>query len=190
MSDWKDCIVILIDLIGVKDLAREGDSQASSLMRRFHEMVHQEMQTGLSSLNHAYVWNDATLLLAYVDGDSRTFEKIIADTSRLKQKVDTIKPYYAIAVKGQAFPTDYDPDTYENDNLRVTVLRTSSYAMANCFQIEAAAKKQGLNMAWYVDERIADKLAGPKHASITVELLPDGDDRKIYMYPVDLFAMG
>lgn len=181
---------MLVDLIGVKELALKGDSQASSLMRRFHKMVRQEMHNDLLSLNHAYVWNDATLLLAYVDGDSRTIEKIIADASRLKQRVDTIKQCYAIAVKGQAFPTNYEPVPYEDNDPRVTVLRTSSYAMANCFKIEAAVKEQKLNMAWYVDERIVNELTVPKHSSIAVELLPDGDNRKIYMYPAALFATG
>lgn len=185
MSDWHDCIVILMDLIGVKELALSGDSQASLLMRRFHAMVRKEMHIGLSSLTHAYVWNDAVLLLAYVDGGQDTTEKIIRDAARLKKKVSTLKQCYAIAVKGQSFPIELRPSQHKRDDVRVTVLRTSSYAMANCFQVEAAIKKRKFNMAWYVDERIAKKLAAPRHQSITVKLLPSGNSRKIYAYTED-----
>jgi hypothetical protein len=186
MSQWRDCIVILIDLIGVKKLAYAGDSQASKAMLRFHEIVRQEMSAGLSSLDHAYVWNDAVLLLAYIDGDSHTIGRIMVDASRLKQKVGTIRKSYAIAVKGQSFPTNQSPARIENSDLRVTVLRASSYAMANCFQIESVVKKQRLRMAWYIDERIAKYVTSLKHTSIRVKLLPTGSAREICLYAKDL----
>src|SRR5712671_2249344 len=108
-------------------------------------MVRKEMSTGLSSLEHAYVWNDAVLLLAYVNGDSDTTERIMRDAARLKQRVGTIKQCYAIAVKGQSFPTNEGPNRRERVHARVTVLRASSYAMANRFQIEIAVKKRKLD---------------------------------------------
>lgn len=78
MSDWRKCIVVLIDLIGVKRQSLKGSSGGSSLMRKFHEVVCREMRAGLlTSLDHAYVWNDAVLLLAYLDERSRPPQEIL-----------------------------------------------------------------------------------------------------------------
>jgi hypothetical protein len=186
MSNWRDCIVILMDLIGVKRQALKGDSRASSLMRRFHQVVCHEMRTGLRSLDHAYVWNDAVLLLAYVDDHSQRLRESLRDAALLKRKVDGVKRSYAIAVMGQAFPSG-SPRTPKQHDARVIVLKTSSYAMANCFEIEAEGKRRGLRNEWYIDERIIKRLGVTADASITVNLLPDGIGRKIYMYPEDLY---
>jgi len=185
MSDWRDCIVILIDLIGVKRLASKGNSRASDLMRCFHEAVRQEMRTGLTSLDHAYVWNDAVLLLAYADDRSGALQESLRDAARLKRRVDIVAQSYAIAVKGQVFPR---PSRHIDHDTRVTVIRASSYAMANCFEIEAEVKRKKLRKAWYVDERIVNELHMNAEESITVELLPSSKGRKIYMYSGECFA--
>lgn len=74
MSRWRDCIVVLMDLIGVKKRAIEGNTHASALMRSFHDVVRREMDRGLQALSHGYVWNDSVLLLAYVDGRPQSYE--------------------------------------------------------------------------------------------------------------------
>jgi hypothetical protein len=189
MSDWRDCIVILIDLIGVKRQALKGDSRASSLMRRFHQVVCQEMRGGLTSLDHAYVWNDAVLLLAYLD--EHVLQGSLHDAALLKRKIDGVKRSYAIAVMGQAFPSDSPCTSIKRGNngdhdARVIVMKASSYAMSNCFEIEAEVKARKLHKAWYVDERIIKKLGIPAEESITIKLLPEGIGRNIHMYPGDL----
>lgn len=153
MSGWSDCIVVLIDLIGIERRALDGDSAASALMRSFHELVLQKMAGGLRALDHAYVWNDAVLLLAYVDDRPETYERAIHAADNLKRQVDATAPSYAITVEGRAFPSNAG-----RDGARVTVIKASSYAMANCFAIEAEAKSKKLRKAWYIDVRIARRV--------------------------------
>lgn len=179
MSRWRDCIVVLMDLIGLRRRALEGDSSVSVLMRSLHKLIRREMTGGLHGLDHAYVWNDSVLLLAYVDDRAEVYERAIYAADTLKRKIDAIAPSYAIAVKGKAFPFNAGID-----GARVTVIRASSYAMANCFEIEAEeAKSKKLHCAWYVDVRIARKLPrtrGPEW--IAVRLLPDGKSRRVYLH--------
>ena len=178
MSGWNDCIVVFMDLIGVKKRALDGDSGASALMRSFHELVRREMAGGLGALDHAYVWNDSVLLLTYVDDRPEAYKKAIHAADNLKRKVDAITPSYAIAVKGRAFPSNADPD-----GTRVTVIEASSYAMANCFEIEAEAKSKRLRKAWYIDVRIARMVREARAPEwITVPLLPGGKRRRVYVH--------
>lgn len=178
MSGWSDCIVVLMDLIGVKKRALEGDSVASALMRSFHELVRREMAGCLRALDHAYVWNDSVLLLAYVDDRPQAYAKAIQAADDLKRKVDGTAPSYAIGVKGRAFPSKG-----ASDDARVTVIKASSYAMANCFKIEAAAKSKKLHKSWYVDVRIARKVHQAKASEwISVPLLPSGKRRRVYVH--------
>lgn len=178
MRTWRDCLVVLMDLIGVKKRAIEGDTGASALMRSFHELVHQEMVGGLRSLDHAYIWNDSVLLFAYVKKTSLAYERILRAADELKRKVDTVAPSYAIAVKGRAFPSHAN-----SDPRRVTVIKASSYAMANCFEIEVEAKKKELRSAWYVDVRIARHVPAARAAEwVAVPLLPRGKRRRVYRH--------
>jgi hypothetical protein len=179
LSGWRDCIVVLMDLIGVKRRALKGDSAASALMRSFHELVRHEMAQGLGALHHAYVWNDSVLLLAYVEGHPSVCEKAMRAADDLKRKVDVLAPSYAIAVQGQAFPSYSD-----FGNTRVTVIKASSYAMANCFEIEAEARKKKLySKSWYVDARIAKKVRSAwATESIEVHLLPSGKVRRVHVH--------
>jgi hypothetical protein len=64
---------------------------------------------------------------------------------------------------------------------RVTVLAASSWAMANCFEIE---KKLGkLRAAWYVDGRIAKNLRGVNRSTRhRLELFPSGQERVVHAF--------
>ena len=70
-KDWQDCIVTLIDLVGVKAMAQQGI--ASKLMLKFHNIVVKE-RGNLNATAHAYVRNDSVLLLSYVNENSTSFE--------------------------------------------------------------------------------------------------------------------
>ena len=63
-KEWRDCIVILIDLIDVRKLSQSG--KASEIMHSFHELIAQHMLS-LASISNAYAWNDSVLLLSYLD---------------------------------------------------------------------------------------------------------------------------
>jgi hypothetical protein len=106
------------------------------------------------------------------------------DADRFKQSVDVIKRSYAVAVKGRTFPALPGPVP---SSMNVTVLEASSWAMANCFEIE---KKLGkLRAAWYVDGRIATRLPGVSpSAKHRVELFPSGQLRTVHSYKGDLWG--
>ncbi len=157
---WPDCVVVYMDLPSLRKLAEAPSSDASTRMRQFHDLVRRELGSRhLQSLDHAYVWNDSALLLALVDGTSTQDRECLQDAERLKRSVDmwiqawSKKPSYAIAVKGQVFPPQ--GGTRSGGAGRVTVLRTSSYAMGNCFLIEEAARRNRLQHSWYLDDRLA-----------------------------------
>jgi hypothetical protein len=167
-----------MDLIGVKKRALDGDASASGLMRSFHRLVHRQMTAGLRSLDHAYVWNDSVILLAYLNEGSQRYQRVLRAADDLKRSVDIIARSYAIAVKGRAFRTKAFPE-----NSRVTVIRASSYAMSNCFEIEAQAKAHKLSNAWYVDVRIAREVPRAKATDwISVRMLPGGKRRRVYVH--------
>jgi len=175
VSTWRDCIVVLVDLIGVKKRAFEGDASATSLMRSFHQLVYREMATSLGEIDHAYVWNDSVLLLAHVS-EGKGYERVMRAADNLKRRVDTVAPSYAIAVKGKTFPAAIQ-------GARVTVITASSFAMANCFEIEAEAKRKKLRKAWYVDVRIARSVPEARATQwCSVRLLPGGKLRRIYTH--------
>jgi hypothetical protein len=173
-----------MDLIDVKKKALNGDSAASALMRSFHAVVRREMAGGLGALDHAYVWNDSVLLLAYVDDQPQTYERALHAAGNLKRQVDATAASYAIAVKGRAFPANAGPC-----DARVTVIKASSYAMANCFEIEAEAKRKKLRKAWYIDVRIARKVRKARTSEwIAVSFLPSGKRRRVYIHAENLWG--
>lgn len=180
--DWQDCVVILIDIPDIKKLAQKGDSKGSSLMMEFHKLVQSQVNHKLQNIEHAYVFNDSALLLSYGDGTPASFTAFLRDADRLKQQIDSlaknwaVAPAYGIAVKGKAFPSNEQSSAGK----RVIVLRTSSYAMANCFLIESAAKKEGLKKSWYVDDRLIKYIPRQSNDRLCVELLPN-DKRKIHL---------
>jgi len=125
VSRWRDCIVVLMDLIATKKRAQEGNRAASASMRSFHQLVRREMTAGLCALDHAYVWNDSVLLLAYVDDRPRAYEAAIHAADDLKRRVDATARCYAIAVKGRAFPSNTSPAD-ARVRARIHRLRTTS----------------------------------------------------------------
>lgn len=178
MNKWRDCVVVLVDLTGVKKKAPAGGPRASARMRELHKLVRKEMPDQGGVLRHAYVWNDAVLFFAYVDNSAEKYEQALRAVDGLKRKIDGIDRSYAIAVKGKVFPSGQEPD-----NSRVTVIKASSWAMANCFEIEKEAKRQKLRSAWYVDERIANKVnAARAGRSFQMPFLPNGSCRKVYWH--------
>src|SRR4051812_28424366 len=129
-EEWRDCVVTLIDVIGVKKLKQVGE--ASKLMLGIHALVVQH-KPSLSSVVHAYVWNDSALLLSYVNKQNASFETALREAETLKRRIDNIAPSYAISVKGKSFPSQLP----NGSDCGVTVISASSWAMANCFEIEA-----------------------------------------------------
>jgi hypothetical protein len=92
-----------------------------------------------------------------VDGQS-TYSPAIRAADALKKQIDSeIAKSYAIAVKGQAFP-QLDTLVVASQNPGVTVISASSWAMANCFEIEQELRKRKWRKPWYVDIRIAGKI--------------------------------
>lgn len=174
-THWQDCIVTLIDLIGIRSGA--ATPIASTLMRKLHSTLLDQVQTGRYSFAHAYAYNDAVILMSYVDGKAGSYRTAIRDADTLKREIDRIRNSYAIAVKGKAFP----PLANKITGHRVTVIEASSWAMANCFEIE---KQLGhLKQPWYVDERIASKIQ-PDRASSKHEasMYPSGRPRRVHVY--------
>src|ERR1035437_4272348 len=178
-QEWRDCIVTLIDMAGVKKRAKGG--LASKLMREFHRLVMREIGT-LQSVAHAYAWNDSVILLSYVDNLDSSFESAIRDAEKLKRQIDKDDHEfsYAIAVKGQAFP----PAQGEHTTSKVTVIDASSWAMANCFMVqEAARKSRWQEKPWYIDIRIVKKIRTNRSYKVhSVTLLPTNRPRQVYAF--------
>ena len=177
-KEYRDCIVTLIDLIGVEKLAQSGE--ASKLMREFHKLVTQE-KGNLSAIDHAYVWNDSALLLSYVDDHNASYEAAMRDANKLKRRVDTVRNSYAIAVKGQAFPPVRGRGKAANAS-GVIFIRASSWAMANCFKIEEKIK--ALRKAWALDDWIKERIKTELRYSdqVAIPLLPSKKRRNVYFF--------
>lgn len=176
---WRDCIVTLIDLVGAKKGAETGE--ASALMQRLHRLVTRELGDGsLRSVQHAYVWNDSVLVVSHVDKSALSFARALRDLQKLKKRIDNVRKSYAIAVKGQPFP-QFQARTGAPSK-RVTVLKASSWAMANCFVVELALKKH--RASWYVDGWIVAKVGGrrPSAWKEKVVMLPKNKARTVHLY--------
>jgi hypothetical protein len=92
---------------------------------------------------------------------------------------------YAIAVKGLAFPNDMVvPPIFDGqvtDQPRAVLMKTSSWAMANCFLIEKALGHHRAD--WYIDSRITTGADLPKpFASEATALLPKSEPRRIDIF--------
>lgn len=181
MSSWRPCIVVLIDVIGIKNLASEGTTAATDKMRSLHKLTNREMTNTMSSLSHAYLWNDSVLLIGHLDTANTC--NILRDASQLKDKVDKeIGSSYAICVKGESFPEETCTSCIPRNNSiqpRSTVIQASSFALANCFEIE---KRLGKNKAsWYIDERVHSAITVKPRDTKSIQLLPN-NKRKILMF--------
>lgn len=183
-EEWRDCVVTLIDLVGVKALAKSGE--ASKLMREFHRLVTDE-KSAIPAIENAYLFNDSALLLSYVDGGSASFESAIRDAYKLKRRVDKLTNSYAIAVKGQAFPPVKSGAEAAKVS-GVTFIRTSSWAMANCFKIEETIKK--IKKPWALDTWIITKIRTDRPCSrkVALPLLPSNQRRNGHLFDGYLWA--
>lgn len=183
-KNWRNCIVTLIDIVGVRSQAQ--NSTGSRIMLDLHRKVLTEIRDNKYSFIHTYIYNDAVLILSYVDRTKDSFQIAMHDADRLKKRIDEIddnpRKSYAIAVKGQAFPNVHY-ETGTSVTTPVTIIETSSWAMANCFEIEKEMKNLCIKKPWYVDERIARKIQTEqeyeKHA---VSLYPSSQPRNIYCF--------
>ena len=182
MSNWADCVVSYFDLIGIRDKIKLGNSEASLLMQNFHLLVRKSMFDAMPTHDNVYVWNDSALFLAF-PRSSTDYEKIMRELNAIKPKLDSLCRSYVICVKGQAMPESAcQYDTKAAGPPRFVFLKASSYAFANCFEIEKElCKKKGLRMDWYVDSRVVRKIPTfPKCGRHYVKMLPS--DRKRYVH--------
>jgi len=180
MSDWKDCVVTLIDLVRIKVLASGPKGLASTLMRKMHVTVSAEMRCGLPLHECAYVWNDSILLLAYLDR-SHGPEPVLREVDRLKRSLSYLGESYAISIKGQTFP-DLIARRPATKYPRMTLIKASSFAMANCFRVEETIGKK-LKRPWYVDSRLAGKIHTTQlFIKKSTNFLPGPETRDVHVY--------
>ena len=171
---WRDCIVTFIDVTGTNKAIKSGGSKGTDLMRALHRLAQKSV---LHDHDCAYCWNDSVLLLAFWNKERTSGIRILREISELKQRIDTqIRKSYAICVKGQAL----SGGSKQRVTGKCTVLKTWSYAMANCFSIEAKAKNnESLRANWYVDSWIKKPLANLCPKTFPMKMLPDNNVRKI-----------
>lgn len=190
MSEWKNSIITYIDLVGIKSAAEEQSSRGTDVMRSMHALVERKMSNGMPNHDHCYTWNDSVLLLSYLDSPYRKADEteILREADSLKKEIDQqCTSSYAIAVKGQVFPDEphlHAPVIQGQiaDQPRVVRLKASSYAMGNCFLIEARLGKK-LKQPWYIDGRIAKRLITSQGFSKhVIKMLPRNKKRAVYVY--------
>ena len=184
-EEWKKCILSYIDIIGVK--AHAKDSRGSSIMRRLQSYVTNGFEKHLSNHDHAYVWNDSVLIVAYLKDHRGEKMKLLREVNDFKRYLDTalVMPSFAVVVEGMTFPsTVSSPGSGVGDanSSKVTVLKASSWAMANCFEIERELKRRKLKKNWYIDSRVTKGLRRPSREDMQVTLLPANRERAVSMY--------
>lgn len=187
-SEWPPCIITMFDLVGTSGNAPNG--AAAQLMLKMRKFAVDKINAELPSHRHGYVWNDSILLLSYITSPGQSRRSVLMELSGFKQTLEQHcgVQSYAISVQGLAFPQDSPVDMVSHGNeSRVVVLKTSSYAMANCFAIEKALK--GMRADWYIDSRITKDIQLPApFKSKGVRLLPENKLRIINMYKGYLHA--
>src|SRR6266568_583115 len=195
-DDWPECIVTFMDLIDTSKYAASGE--ASRIMQSMHQSVISYIKTSGDWLNHehTYVWNDSILLLGYLDKSgcqltrAQIKEAILREADTLKRHIDNHLGWksFAVAVQGQTFPQEpHLPSGARrgkqfSDQPDVVVLKASSWAFANCFEIDKQLKKN--KKSWYVDERIKKSITTKNKATMdkTISMWPKQEMRKVYMY--------
>jgi len=190
MTQWRNCIVTLIDVIGIKQLALNGTSQATDLMRKLQSITESRMNYGMKAHAHAYMWNDSVLLLGYLD--QATARSLLEEADSLKRAIEQgVNKCYAISVKGQTFPEPGFPSgAVFNGQIaeqpRSIVIKASSFAFANCFQIEALLGPRH-KTDWYVDGRLKDAIEKEPKVVDSIDLLPGGESREVLMFNGSLY---
>lgn len=186
MSDnWPPCIITVLDLIGTRSLASSGNG--SSMMMQMHNFAFQKINHCLPNHDHGYIWNDSILLLSYQTKPEQKRRAVVDELIEFKRSLDNQcgTKTYAISVMGLAFPSDPTATPIFNGQTgqqpRAVILRTSSWAMANCFRIE---EKLGHHKAdWYIDSRITKGMNLPlPFVTEELSLLPSEESRAINLY--------
>jgi hypothetical protein len=174
-TGWSNCVITYIDLAGTKADAETG--KASSRMHQLHHVVAEAVGgNALPSISHAYTWNDSVIAVSRLRDVGESAIDVLRDLQVLKTRIDSVSPNYVVCVKGLAFPR-----FRTSRAKRVTVLETSSWAMANCFIIEAALKRHRAN--WYIDGRIIRRIHGLQPTGRErVRMHPRGKSRWIYFF--------
>jgi hypothetical protein len=192
-KSWQSCIVTMFDLVGTKSSAASG--RGSAALVRMHELASSKIDHGLPLHAHGYIWNDSVLLLSYRTRTVGERAQVIAelDDFRCWMQDSCGAAVYAICVKGLAFPHDdlHAPvfDGQIAHQPRSIVLKTSSWAMANCFEIEKRLSKHRAD--WYIDSRVTRGLRlATVVAEEEVEMLPSREARKVQMYKGGLKVFG
>lgn len=184
-EEWKKCILSYIDIIGVKALAK--DSRGSSIMRSLQCCVTDGFEKHLLRHDHAYVWNDSVLVIAFLKNEPGEKMRLLREVNDFKRHLDKTLDMrsFAVVVEGRIFPAnEYLPGPELNgaDSSKVTVLKTSSWAMANCFEIERELRRLKLKKNWYIDSRVTKGLRRPSREDMQVTLLPANRKRALSMY--------
>ncbi len=182
-KNWPDCILTLIDIKGAKKVASDG--LGSKLMRELHRLVAQRLTRAfLPSIDHAYAWNDSVLLLSYVTKGDGSYERALRDAELLKKQIDDeIRTSYAIAVKGQTFPSTAQIGVPAYPS-RVAVVEASSWALANCFKIDNEMRdRKDLHGLWYVDQRVASQIQTSQPCKkVQLPMFPKDKRRRVHIY--------
>jgi hypothetical protein len=170
-----NCVITYIDLAGTKVDAQTGE--ASKRMQQLHRVVAEAVSgDGLRSISHAYTWNDSVIAISRLHNVAGSMIDVLRDLEALKARIDSVSRNYAVCVKGLAFPR-----FRASRGKRVTVLETSSWAMANCFVIEGALKKH--RASWYIDGRIIKRIPGLQPTGRErVQMHPKSKARWIYLF--------
>lgn len=184
---WKPCIVTLLDLIGTKKQALSGTG--SQLMLQMHRCAAERIRNGLPLHSQGYIWNDSVLLMSEKASTSKERLDVLVELEAFKLALEEECKVglYAISVKGKTFPQLALPAVKKTQNVeRAVILKTSGWAMANCFAIEYALRKHRAD--WYLDSRLTRGLdLAAIFKSEALELLPDNEARDIHMLKGRLF---
>lgn len=186
-AGWIPCIVTVLDLIGTRKQTASGTG--SNLMLRMHRCAAECIRNGMPLHKQGYIWNDSVLLLSEKASTIKERLDVLFELEAFKCELEAAcgVGLYAISVKGKTFPPiTLPPAQKPEDAERAVILKTSSWAMANCFTIEQALGKHRAD--WYLDSRLTRGLKLPDiFKSEPVELLPDNEARDIHMYKGRLF---
>lgn len=191
MSDWRDCIVSFIDLIGIAKKLGDQKSEAIVKMRSMHQAVCGASSNSLPRHKHVYYWNDSVLMLALVRS-KEDYEPVMREVNGMKRTIGRICRCYVVSIKGQTIPESlpYAGATFIGRGLqpKAVYIRASSMAFANCFLVEKELGKE-YKKSWYVDVRIAKHIhVAKKPLKKSLTLFPGNSRREIYMYDGDLWS--
>jgi len=184
MSDFQDCIVSYVDLNNVERILLRKSRRGVRIIRKMHALVASCAHT-LRAHEEICFWQDSVLLLGHVTTASESYQRVMSDVVRLKDRIQKIQPCHAVCVKGQSFPPPFIPSRRSNPN--VVYLSASSLAFSNAFHVE---RELGHHAAdWYIDSRIVRRCRF-RTADLRkgVKLLPTNAERDIHLYRGSPFA--